>query len=85
MLDDASAESEKKIVQEIISNDKRFKFFENEKNSGVGVTKSKLIELAEGDICGFLDPDDAIAPTAIQKCMEVFQAKKIPFLPTQDS
>ncbi|MBE4950154.1 glycosyltransferase family 2 protein [Chryseobacterium culicis] len=76
ILDDASSENEKKMVQEIISNDKRFKFFENEKNSGVGVTKSKLIELAEGDICGFLDPDDAIHPTAIQKCMEIFQAKK---------
>jgi glycosyltransferase involved in cell wall biosynthesis len=76
ILDDASSEEEKKMVQEIISKDKRFKFFENEKNSGVGVTKSKLIELAEGDICGFLDPDDAIHPTAIEKCINIFQAKK---------
>ena len=32
--------------------------------------------MAEGEICGFVDPDDAIAPTAIQKCMEIFQTKK---------
>ncbi|MFP3595971.1 glycosyltransferase family 2 protein [Chryseobacterium sp. SIMBA_029] len=75
ILDDASSADEKKIIQEIISNDTRFKFFENEKNSGVGVTKSKLIELATGEICGFLDPDDAITPTAIQKCMDIFQSK----------
>lgn len=74
ILDDASSIDEKKIIQETISNDKRFKFFENEKNSGVGVTKSKLIELATGEICGFLDPDDAITPTAIQQCMDIFHA-----------
>ncbi len=76
ILDDASAESEKDKIKELISADQRFKFFENEKNSGVGVTKSRLIELAKGEICGFVDPDDAITPTAIQKCMEVFATKK---------
>ncbi|MGH1518932.1 glycosyltransferase family 2 protein [Chryseobacterium sp. JK1] len=76
VLDDASSENEKKMVQEMISKDKRFTFFENEKNSGVGVTKSKLIELAKGEICGFLDPDDAISPTAIQKCIDIFKTKK---------
>lgn len=76
ILDDASSETEKKKIQEIISGDPRFRFFENEKNSGVGVTKSRLIELAEGEICGFVDPDDAITPTAIQRCMDVFKSKK---------
>lgn len=74
ILDDASSIDEKKIIQEIISNDQRFKFFENEQNSGVGVTKSKLIELADGEICGFLDPDDAIDPDAIRKCMDIFHS-----------
>lgn len=74
ILDDASSIDEKKIIQETISKDKRFKFFENNKNSGVGVTKSKLIELAGGEICGFLDPDDAIDPDAIQKCMDIFHS-----------
>lgn len=76
ILDDASSDTEKSIIQEIISGDKRFRFFENEKNSGVGITKSKLIELAEGEICGFVDPDDAITPNAIQRCIEVFQSKE---------
>ncbi len=57
---------------DIINSDPRVKFYENEKNSGVGLTKSQLIELAEGEICGFVDPDDAILPNAIEKAMQVF-------------
>lgn len=76
ILDDASSEEEKEQIKTIIADDKRFKFFENEKNCGVGVTKSKLIELASGDICGFVDPDDAILPYAIEKAISVFMQKK---------
>ncbi|SHG39439.1 glycosyltransferase family 2 protein [Chryseobacterium sp. OV279] len=76
ILDDASSEEEKAQIKAIIAGDERFKFFENEKNSGVGVTKSKLIELASGDICGFVDPDDAILPDAIEKAVSVFVQKK---------
>ncbi|WP_347218657.1 glycosyltransferase family A protein [Chryseobacterium sp.] len=76
IVDDASSEDEKEQVKAIIAGDERFKFFENDKNSGVGVTKSRLIELATGEICGFVDPDDAILPTAIEKAIQVFQDKK---------
>src|ERR1700750_795113 len=72
ILDDASSEDEKAQIKAIIAGDERFKFFENEQNSGVGVTKSKLIELASGDICGFVDPDDAILPDAIEKAVSIF-------------
>ncbi|AZA91979.1 Chondroitin polymerase [Chryseobacterium nakagawai] len=76
IVDDASSEGEKEQVKTLIAGDERFKFFENEKNSGVGVTKSRLIELATGEICGFVDPDDAILPTAIEKAIQIFKDKK---------
>lgn len=76
IVDDASSETERDQVKAIIAGDERFRFFENEKNSGVGVTKSRLIELATGEVCGFVDPDDAILPTAIEKAMHVFEHKK---------
>ncbi|WP_223558137.1 glycosyltransferase family 2 protein [Chryseobacterium lathyri] len=76
ILDDASSDEEKTQIKAIIAGDERFKFFENEQNSGVGVTKSKLIDLASGDICGFVDPDDAILPHAIEKAVNVFVQKK---------
>ena len=76
ILDDASNENEKAAVQNLIKGDKRFKFFENTENQGVGFTKSKLIELAAGEIVGYVDPDDAILPTAIEKSMAIFQKDK---------
>lgn len=76
IVDDASSEDEKNKIKEIISGDSRFTFFENDKNSGVAITKSRLIELAQGEICGFVDPDDAITSTAIQRFMEVFASKE---------
>lgn len=76
ILDDASKPEESEKIKEIISKDNRFKYFENEQNFGVGITKSKLIELANGDICGFVDPDDAILPTAIEKA--IFEFKNNP-------
>lgn len=69
VLDDGSEEHEKLAVQKLIANDPRFQYYENEKNSGVGFTKAKLIELATGEICGFLDPDDALTETAIETAM----------------
>ncbi|MBV8324695.1 glycosyltransferase [Chryseobacterium sp.] len=76
ILDDASSEEEKEQLKAMIAGDDRFRFFENEKNYGVGVTKSRLIELATGEICGFVDPDDAILPTAIASAVQVFQERK---------
>lgn len=72
ILDDGSAESEKKLIHEIIESDKRFKYFENTKNKGVGFTKNRLINLANGEILGYVDPDDAILPTAIERSIAVF-------------
>lgn len=76
VLDDFSEENQKQIVKKIIEGDERFKYFENTENQGVGFTKSKLIDLATGEIAGFVDPDDAILPTAIEKCMAVFEKDK---------
>ena len=76
ILDDASKDEEKKAVLEIISADSRFKYFENEKNCGVGLTKAKLIELATGEICGFVDPDDALFPNAIEDSILAIQSNK---------
>lgn len=76
ILDDGSKEDEKNIVKTIIKDDDRFKLFENSRNHGVGFTKSKLIELATGEVLGYVDPDDAILPMAIEKSIAVFKKDK---------
>ncbi|WP_312902342.1 glycosyltransferase family 2 protein [Chryseobacterium taichungense] len=75
ILDDASTDDSVEVIKKMVENDERFRIYHNETNSGVGVTKSRLIELAEGEICGFVDPDDAILPTAISSSIEIYQRK----------
>ena len=76
ILDDASTDDSVEVIKKIIGNDERFRIFENAENSGVGITKSKLIELATGEICGFVDPDDAITSNALASSIKVFEKKK---------
>lgn len=76
ILDDASTDDSLEVISALVKDDSRFKIFRNEVNSGVGITKSKLIELSNGDICGFVDPDDAITPDALKSSIDVFKKDK---------
>ena len=73
IVDDASHEEEKIELKKIIGDDPRFILIENKVNKGVGYCKSTSIKHAKGTICGFLDPDDALTPDAIQKSVETFE------------
>lgn len=76
ILDDASTDDSVEVIKKLTGSDERFKIYRNEENSGVGITKSKLIELAAGDICGFVDPDDAITPNALSSSIKIFQKQQ---------
>ncbi len=76
ILDDGSTDDSVEIIKAVISGDQRFRIYQHPQNEGVGVIKAKLIELAEGEICCFVDPDDAITPTAIQKHVDKLMADK---------
>lgn len=73
ILDDGSTDNSLEIIKNLIAGDKRFRLFENNENHGVGFTKAKLIDLAEGEICGYLDPDDALLPRAVAASLEIFR------------
>ncbi len=66
IVDDCSTDNSIEIIKNKIGDDARFKIFENEKNSGVGFTKTRCSGLATGEICAFLDPDDAITENALE-------------------
>ncbi|KQR95471.1 glycosyl transferase family 2 [Chryseobacterium sp. Leaf180] len=76
ILDDASTDNSVDVIREIIKDDSRFRLHFNTENSGVGVTKSKLIDLSKGEICGFADPDDAIAPNALKSAADIYLKEK---------
>ncbi|RZM21993.1 MAG: glycosyltransferase family 2 protein [Pedobacter sp.] len=77
ILDDFSTDGSFEKVSEYVKNDSRFRVFRNEKNEGVGFTKGKLIEIAKGEICGFVDPDDALTPDALEVSVANYAEKTI--------
>lgn len=76
IIDDCSTDDSVSTIKNKIKDDSRFRFYENKENKGVGYTKGKLIDLAEGEICGYLDPDDAIRENAIEASLKIFETKK---------
>lgn len=74
IVDDASTDDSINVIKSIIGNDHRFTIYINNKNYGCGYTKNKCAELAKGEICGFVDPDDAILPVALTRMVEAHKA-----------
>lgn len=68
IIDDCSSDNSVEVVNKFEGD--RIKFFRNTKNQGCGFTKRRCVELATGDICGFLDADDTLAPDALKTMVE---------------
>src|SRR5690348_14143366 len=67
IIDDGSTDHSVEVIKNITGKDARFKFYRNDKNYGCGYTKRRCVELATGDVCAFLDPDDALLPEALEQ------------------
>ena len=65
LVDDASTDNSKELYKEL-EKDSRIHIFYNEENKGCGYTKRRCAELANGEILGFLDPDDALSADALE-------------------
>ncbi len=64
IVDDGSTDNSSEIYKKYES-DPRFHIYLNDRNHGCGYTKRRCAELANGEICGFLDPDDELMPDAL--------------------
>lgn len=65
IVDDCSTDNSNDIYSQI-EGDTRIKVAVNDTNRGCGFTKRRCAELASGDLCGFLDPDDKLSTDALQ-------------------
>lgn len=65
IVDDCSTDGSYEKLYELAQNDNRIVLLRNEKNQGVGFTKKRCIDASKGQICGFLDPDDAVTADAL--------------------
>lgn len=69
IVDDGSTDDSVTVIKDIIKGDERFHFFENDGNRGCGFTKNRCASLAKGEVLGFLDPDDALTPAAVEEML----------------
>lgn len=70
LVDDGSTDNSQDIYNEL-KKDSRIHIFYNEGNMGCGYTKRRCAELANGELCGFLDADDVLLPKAIELMVQV--------------
>lgn len=75
LVDDGSTDNSKELYQQY-RDEHRIKIFFNEENKGCGYTKRRCAELATGEICGFLDPDDIIMPNALEVMVNLHNQNK---------
>ncbi len=66
IVDDASTDDSVELIQNMIAKDDRFVLYQNDSNKGCGYTKRRCVELTKGEWFGFLDPDDALTPNALE-------------------
>ena len=64
LVDDASTDNSKQLYKDL-EKDERIHIYYSEQNMGCGYTKRRCAELAQGEICGFLDADDALTKDAL--------------------
>lgn len=65
MIDDGTPDNSARIAEEYTA-DPRFRLF-HQNNSGVGVTRNRGIQLAQGEYLAFVDSDDAVFPDHLEK------------------
>lgn len=65
IVDDYSTDNSNELYKQYAYNN-RIKIYYNDKNQGCGYTKRRCVEMAQSEICGFLDPDDALMTSAIE-------------------
>lgn len=66
LVDDGSTDNSHELYKEL-ENDPRIHIYYNEQNMGCGYTKHKCALNANGEYCGYLDPDDVILPNALSE------------------
>jgi len=72
IVDDASTDDSWLIIETLINKYPNIRAVQNKSNLKVGATKARATNLSKGEICAILDPDDALAPTAIEKHVAVY-------------
>src|SRR5690606_38751550 len=72
IVDDCSTDESIRIIEPYLA-DEKIKLYVNDRNKGCGFTKRRCLDEARGFYAGFLDPDDALFPQAIERLVHEFE------------
>ena len=72
--DNASTDATEAICRRYEASDARVKYFRNERNLGAAANYNRVIHLARGRYFRHAAHDDLLAPTNIERCVEVLDA-----------
>lgn len=69
ILDDCPEDDREEIIKSY--KDKRIKYYKNEKNLGITLSRNKLIDMAQGEYLAVIDHDDIALPTRFEEQVRV--------------
>jgi len=75
IVDDYSTDDSYQKLKELALFDSKIKLFQNSENKKVGYTKHRCVEEANGEICLFVDPDDAIVNNALEVIKKIYDTQ----------
>ena len=73
ICDDASKDSTFELLQKYAVNDKRIRLYRNEHNIGLFANYNKCLAYASADLIKLFAQDDLLSPTALERCIDVFE------------
>lgn len=76
IVDDCSTDQSYACIQELAKEDKRIRYYQNEKNAGVSITRNTAIAKAKGKYIALLDADDLWVETKLEKQVELLRKTK---------
>ena len=79
IVDDASNDNTREIVEKYCEKDKRIKYYLLDQNSGAAVARTKAMELATGKYIAFLDSDDLWLPDKLEKQISFMEVNNYNF------
>ncbi len=75
-VDDCGTDNSIEIAQRFIEKDSRFKLVRHEHNRGLSAARNTGIDIATGEYIVFIDSDDWVEPTLLEKILEGFKEAK---------
>ena len=79
IIDDASTDNSKEIIQNYLNSDERIKLLSNNKNIGLTKSLNIAISSSEGEIIARQDSDDISLKTRLKKQVDVLSTNKYSF------